>query len=117
MTSCNDPMAGLNVLGKPGELGSSVNTRSVPMKRTALIYTTVVVFVGLGILGILKLGSQVQPPVPSVQEVAALEKAASRANKDDFQQLRSAVEREAGALSPEKSKELLGAIGTLEAKY
>ncbi len=88
------------------------------MKRTALIYTSVVLFVGLGILGILKMGNQLQPPVPSAQELAALEKeAAKNAGNDGFQKLRSAVESQAGAIGPEKSQELLGSISTLEAKY
>lgn len=41
------------------------------MKRTAVIYTLVIVFVGLGILGILNLGGQLQPPVATAHELAA----------------------------------------------
>lgn len=42
------------------------------MKRTALIYTLIVVLVGLGILGIIHLGAQLPQPVAAVDPAAAL---------------------------------------------
>lgn len=41
------------------------------MKRTVIIYTSIVILVGLGILWILNLGGQLQPPLASTQELAA----------------------------------------------
>ncbi|MES2439400.1 MAG: cation:proton antiporter [Verrucomicrobiota bacterium] len=47
------------------------------MKRTALIYTVVIVLVGLGILGILKLGGQLPGPVATSQEMTGSAPAAA----------------------------------------